>query len=280
MNMKKKLLAAVVYTAFLFASARSTVNDDTKNIPSSVALEKRGTTAQKPPLVELLRGRDGRDGRDGGPGPRGPPGKDGVNGKTGEQGVRGSPGPPGPRGGGATYVRWGRTTCPDVPGTELVYKGRAAGSHYSHSGGGSNYQCITMKPENFDFGPGTVSASFLFGSEYEMWGNIPKSNLKLHEHDVPCVVCYVTNRTALLMIPGKYTCPKNWTREYYGYLMAERYNHHRSTFECVDATPEVVVGGHANHNGALFYHVEPRCGSLPCPPYDQQKEMTCAVCSR
>ena len=245
-----------------------------------VALEKRGITAQKPPMVELLRGRDGRDGRDGGPGPRGLPGKDGVNGKTGEQGVCGSPGPPGPRGGGATYVRWGRTTCPDVPGTELVYKGRVAGSHYTHSGGGSNYQCITMEPANFDFGPGTVDASLLYGTEYEMWGNIPKSNLKLHDHDVPCVVCYVTIRTALLMIPGKYTCPKNWTREYYGYLMAAHYKHHRSTFECVDASPEVVVGGHGNHNGALFYHVEPRCGSLPCPPYDQQKEMTCAVCSR
>ena len=93
-------------------------------------------------------------------------------------------------------------------------------------------------------------------------------------------VCYIAPRETILMIPGKFTCPPGWTREYYGYVMAERYNHHRSTFECVDVEPETIVGGHADHNGALFYHVEPHCGSLPCPPYDEQKEMTCAVCSR
>ena len=113
-----------------------------------------------------------------------------------------------------------------------------------------------------------------------MWGNIPASNIHLQADDVPCAVCYVSARAAILMIPGKYTCPPNWTREYYGYLMAERYSHHRSTFECVDATPETVTGGHAGLNGILFYHVEPRCGSLPCPPYEQEKEMTCVVCTK
>ena len=179
---------------------------------------------------------------------------------------------------GVAYVRWGRTTCPGR--AELVYAGRAAGSHYSHRGGGSNYQCVTLTPENFDFGTGTVTASYIYGSEYEMFGNVPQSSLSLHEHDVPCAVCYVTTRTAKIMIPGTYNCPAKWTREYYGYLMAERYSHHRSTFECMDKDPEKALGGHVNHNGALFYHVEPRCGSLPCPPYDQQKEMTCAVCTR
>ena len=182
---------------------------------------------------------------------------------------------------GVAYVRWGRDVCPTGIETKLVYVGRAAGSHYSHRGGGSNYQCITLEPQNFDdFGPGTVDASYIYGSEYEMWGNVPKSLLSLHEHDVPCAVCYVTRRTAIITIPGTYICPTGWTREYYGYLMAERHNHHRSTFECVDKEPKRALGGHANHNGALFYVVEPRCGSLPCPPYDQQKEMTCAVCTR
>ena len=223
------------------------------------------------PYVEILKGRDGRDGRDGAPGPRGLPGKDGVKGDKGDQGPQGSRGLPGPSSGGVTYVRWGRTICPDTESTEIVYVGRAAGSHYSHQGGGGNYQCVTLQPENFAFGPGTVEASYIYGAEYEMWGNVPASSLPLHEHDVPCVVCYVATRPAILMIPGRYHCPQNWTQEYYGYLMAERFNHRHSTFECVDAKPEAAVGGHANHNGALFYHVEPRCGSLPCPPYDQQK---------
>ena len=124
--------------------------------------------------------------------------------------------------------------------------------------------------------------TYNYGAEYEVWSNIPTSSLRLHQHDVPCSVCYVASRESqtVLMIPGKYTCPQNWTREYYGYLMAERYNHHRSTFECVDVDPEVIAGGHANQNGALVYHVEPRCGSLPCPSYEQEKGMTCAVCTR
>ena len=100
---------------------------------------------------ELLSGHDGRDGpagRDGLPGPAGAPGKDGrdgTNGEKGDKGERGEPGivgPPGPVSGGATYTRWGRTSCPTTAGTSLVYSGRAGKSHYSHSGGGVNYQCL------------------------------------------------------------------------------------------------------------------------------------------
>ena len=120
----------------------------------------------------------------------------------------------------------------------------------------------------------------MYGVEYQMFGNIPSANLHLNDDDVPCAVCYVSTRLTLLMIPGRFTCPNNWTREYYGYLMAERYNHQRSTFECVDVSPETRNGGQSNHNGAVFYPVEPRCGSLPCPPYEEQKEMTCVVCTR
>ena len=54
-------------------------------------------------------------------------------------------------------------------------------------------------------------------------------------------------RLHVLIVPGTYVCPQNWT------------------FECVDASSETIVGGCADHNGALFYHVEPHCDSLPCP---------------
>ena len=115
-------------------------------------------------------------------------------GEKGETGATGPQGPPGPRSGGVTYVRWGRTTCPDTEGTELVYTGRAAGSFFDHRGGGGNYQCIVEDPENFAFGAGTVDASYMYGAEYEMGGNVPSSSLPLHNHDVPCVVCYVSER--------------------------------------------------------------------------------------
>ena len=78
---------------------------------------------------------------------------------VGGTGPKGSPGSPGPRSGGVTFVRWGRTTRPE--GTEPVYTGRVA-----HSGGGSNYQCITLEPENFDFGTGTTAQiSYIYGTE-------------------------------------------------------------------------------------------------------------------
>ena len=29
-----------------------------------------------------------------------------------------------------------------------------------------------------------------------------------------------------------------------------------------------------------FYHVEANCNGMLCPPYDPQKELTCAVCTK
>ncbi|CAI8046151.1 Short-chain collagen C4 (Fragment), partial [Geodia barretti] len=261
----------LLITLFTFSLVKAQAVPSGKEVTKRQAESSDSSDSNEgfPPFIELLRGRDGRDGRDGEPGPKGSPGATGEKGDTGPQG------PSGPSSGGVTYIRWGRTTCPNTTGTELVYKGWAAGSYFSHTGGGSNYQCVTEEPQNLAFGPGTVNSSYMYGVEYRTYGNIPPEQRHLNRHDVPCAVCYVSTRVAHLMIPGRYTCPPSWTREYYGYLMAERYSHHRSTFECVDASPEAVVGGHANHDGAVFYHVEPRCGSLPCPPYEQEKEMTC-----
>ena len=84
------------------------------------------------------------------------------------------------------------------------------------------------------------------------------------------------------MMPAKYTCPKDWTTGYYGYLMSERTHtsHKRSLFSCVDSSLTPVIGTNHDRNGLLFYPVEGRCGSLPCPPYEETKELTCAVCTK
>jgi hypothetical protein len=39
-------------------------------------------------------------------------------------------------------------------------------------------------------------------------------------------------------------------------------------------------GSHSNQDGALLYLAESSCGSLPCPPYGNAKELTCAVCTK
>ena len=63
--------------------------------------------------------------------------------------------------------------------------------------------------------------------------------------------------------------------------MTSYYGHkNQKDFVCVDKDPEYVPGSHKDMNGALLYHVEGQCGSLPCLPYVQYRELTCAVCTK
>ena len=247
------------------------------------------------PNIEVLQGRDGRDGqhgrdgRDGMPGAQGPQGPQGESGPSGgppgpqgQPGARGAPGPrgtvgpTGPRSGGVTYTRWGKSSCPNVAGTQLVYTGRAGGSHTTDdSGGGVNFQCMPLDPEyTLSVQSGVRLHAYVYGTEYDhpIRGG--------HRHNVPCAVCYTSTRVAVLMIPAKTSCPTSWTREYYGYLMSEFRGRRASTFECVDKDQESVPGSEVNTPGALLHHVEAHCNGMPCPPYDSQKELTCVVCTK
>ena len=119
------------------------------------------------PVIEILRGRDGRDGlpgpagRDGKIGAKGEKGDSGMQGLSGLQGLRGPPGKDGKS--GVVYTRWGRTTCPSVQGTELLYSGLTGGSYYSHKGGGSNYLCMPKNPQYSTYAPGTTDYSYIYG---------------------------------------------------------------------------------------------------------------------
>ena len=210
-------------------------------------------------------------------GPQGVAGEKGDRGDTGLTGPQGERGLPGPASGGAVYVRWGRTVCPSDQGTELVYSGRAGGSHYSHQGGGANHLCLPDDPEHLQYTSGQQGNTYIYGLEYRT-SSRPLRNFNYH--NVPCAVCHVTTRATLLMIPAKANCPTNWTTEYTGYLMTASWNHHRSTYECVDKDPESVSELNVcDNNNARLYHVEPVCFGLSCPPYDSGKELTCVVCS-
>ena len=136
------------------------------------------------PYIEVLRGRDGRDGRDGVPGPRGP------QGQKGDQGVAG---PPGPRSGGVVYTRWGKSSCPSVSGTTLVYAGKAGGTWYAHKGGAANYLCMPDDPDYL----GVQGWNFVYGTEYQT-GRMPLS--AVYDHNVPCAVCYASTRVAVTII--------------------------------------------------------------------------------
>ncbi|XP_065903194.1 short-chain collagen C4-like [Dysidea avara] len=216
-------------------------------------------------------------------GDKGEKGSSGLPGSTGLTGPQGAVGQKGTKGdkedinGGTVYVRWGHDQYPST--AQLVYSGRAGGSWYGNSGSGSNPQCLPLNPTYLKTKIGYETlVSDIFGAEYET--SVFGFAKSVHNHDVVCAVCYVSQRFAVYMVPAQYTCPSGWTREYYGYLMAERWNHNRSQYTCIDKALVTVFRTGANNDGLTFYPEEGRCGSLPCPPYDDNKELTCAVCTK
>lgn len=256
---------------------------------------------------KLLRGQDGRDGepgKDGHPGPQGPqgppgerdqrgetgdPGPQGPSGIPGHYGLPGAPGvagqtgqgsagPPGPRSGGVVYTRWGKSSCPSTPGTELVYAGRTGGTQFGHTGGGANQLCMPPDPQYSSYRLGVQGHHYMYGAEYEQ--PVGYTSTK-QNHNAVCAVCFTSTRVTVLMVPAKTSCPTSWTKEYQGYLMAEhRNNKGRSTFICVDNTFESVPGSQNHVEVTDLYNVEAACSGMPCPPYVDYKELTCAVCTR
>ena len=62
--------------------------------------------------------------------------------------------------------------------------------------------------------------------------------------------------------------------------MTEHKAHYRSDYSCVDMNAEPLDNRNANENGALFFPVKAKCGSLRCPPYKDGTEVYCVVCSK
>ena len=222
--------------------------------------------------LQVLRGRDGRDGLPGGDGEKG------ARGEKGQKGETGPVGPAGPKCGGVVYTRWGRKSCPNDTGAELLYEGITGGSFYSQTGGGANYVCLSKIPEFMSTHIPPL-ASYMHGTEYEDVNGIFPG---MQDHNVPCAVCYTNTKTVKVMIPARISCPSSWTVEYKGYLMAEQLLQKRNAvYECVDMNPEAVDGMAADVNAALMYFTMSTCNyGLPCPPYVSNRPITCVVCTK
>ncbi|XP_053393523.1 uncharacterized protein LOC123562973 [Mercenaria mercenaria] len=186
--------------------------------------------------------------------------------------------------GESTYVRWGRKTCPGNS-TSTMYSGYAAGSFYSHSGGAANYLCLPPDPQWAYYEDSVGSGGKVYGGEYELGDNHANGGShylgsNVRDEDAPCAVCS-SPRSSVIMIPSRLECYPGWTKEYSGYLMSGAYSQSSATeFICVDSHVDVLVGGHPDQNGRLFYLVEGICGSLKCPPYINGRELTCVVCTK
>ena len=182
-----------------------------------------------------------------------------------------------PVAGGVTYIRWGRTSCPTVDGTEDVYNGITAGSHHGHTGGGSNYICMVKEAR---YHPGARTGSnWIYGTEYETGGHFLNSQ---NQDNVPCAVCHVTTRSAQLMIPGTDQYPGGWTSEYTGWLMSEHYTTKgRTMYVCVDKDAQALPGLGAENDGVRMYHTSVSCNNgIPCPPFVHIKDLACVVCTK
>ena len=183
-----------------------------------------------------------------------------------------------------TYIRWGKSSCPSIAGTQLVYAGRASGSVFnSPGGGGGEILCLPLDPDYIN-NARSSSASYystLHGAEYDTF-NGPQSNLA--NHNVACAVCLASTRAAMTMVPAKTQCPSSWTREYYGYLMAERENGAsfvQSSYTCVDVNPDTVAGEARDTSGTHFTYVIATCNDgIPCPQYVANRVLSCAVCTK
>ena len=141
------------------------------------------------------------------------------------------------------------------------------------TGGAAEYLCL---PETLIFMIATIleyrDTVFLYGREY----NFPNAiDSNLHDSNAPCAVCRAWEST-VIMYQVRNDCPCGWKTQYTGYLMNGFY---RTSFTCADKDTEAIPGSSVNTDGALLYHVEAACTGIPCPPYDKEKELTCAICT-
>jgi hypothetical protein len=183
-----------------------------------------------------------------------------------------------------SFIRWGRTTCPATAGTQLLHHGVMAGTVWDQ-GGSAEYQCLHWQPQFLRTTPGIQEGrAKLYGTEYEARASPPTFG-NMQGHNAPCAVCYTPSRTAKITIPTRTSCPPSWTREYYGYLMAPKSEHHSLKVPvCVDVNAESVPGTAtrtvARNVGSQLFFIETTCSEIPCPPYFVGAEISCTVCTK
>ena len=204
------------------------------------------------------------------PGPQGPPGPPGEKGNSGSQP------------GGAVYTRWGRTVCPT--GATLVYAGIAATTGSAVHGGTSDTLCMPEAPQYLSTDTTATYTDFLNSVEYETFGTETTPFRNVKEHNMPCAVCHTDTKDVVLTIPAQHSCPAGWSNEFSGYLMTEYTNADRSRRDtiCVDVAAEAIPGSEANTSPAFIYLLRASCKvvGLPCPPYNDQMVLPCAVCTK
>ncbi|XP_067950766.1 uncharacterized protein [Watersipora subatra] len=183
--------------------------------------------------------------------------------------------------GGAVFTHWGKSTCSNS--SSPLYSGLVAGAKFDTTGGGVNFQCLPPNPELNDYNPRATAVSWIKSVEYESQAyGLFADNID-NTHAV-CSRCYTGTRPAILMIPGKISCPEDWVKEYSGFMMAAKEDEgHPTTYECFDSTPQFQGLVQADLGGRLWF-VNIDCdagGSVgQCNSYRHGRQLTCVVCTK
>ena len=176
----------------------------------------------------------------------------------------------------------------------MLPSGHMAANHHLHYGGGTNYLCLPEEPQWNNQTSVNAHTGWLYGVEYDFGGNYASffsttntGGRQLHQNPVPCVVCYVPQRSTSVMIPARNRCPVGWTQEYGGYLMSDHsflishWNQPRGgmSYICGDQAPEIATGN-KHRQQAWLEVVRVGCGMLPCSKYPNGAELACVVCTK
>lgn len=176
-----------------------------------------------------------------------------------------------------TYVRWGSNSCPS--GSELLFKGIAAGNHYDHSGSGTNTLCLHTSPQYpKGFSDGDQDGALLYGTEYQNTGTLDGSAKE--NKDAACAMCMSSTAGDVYVQWGRSnSCSNEHTTLYTGLVMADYYKYHEEDTLCVDPERASHAGGSSgNENGHLWYTSESEKGAIDESIYPDDREVGCSVC--
>ena len=82
---------------------------------------------------------------------------------------------------------------------------------------------------------------------------------------------------------GDNMCPSGYQTAYWGYVFSHNYGDKSKGQQiCVDHSPRAHYhpSGSVNHNQGRLFPAEIETGSLPSPPFTQDREILCAQCSK
>ncbi|GFT95197.1 MACPF domain-containing protein [Nephila pilipes] len=196
-----------------------------------------------------------------------------------------------PRIGGAEYNYWGRSEC-EGAGTKTVMSGVMSSSQSGQNGGSSELICAPTNPENPD--PLQYFPSYDPKDEDQLFENLLISpiiyNGELEKYkpmtfkQVACARCRSSHRTTLITKPGDSACPKNWTKEYNGLMMAPGRNDPKGDCVCMDLhmqppSGNITFGTKDASHVFKIQEISIQCGSIPCGPYKSDQPIPCVVCS-